>query len=383
MFTDNGRHRVLQPLSRTDRLLLSTEHGISRSYRIRERLHDGGVYRTFWFSDRDDAQAFLYAAITGSLRYEKELWRLPNPRWEPAEWVDVTYDFVTFNSITSTNAANQTFNVPADFNPGNNAIQCIGTGGAAGASGLASATVSAGGGGAGGWGQVVNAGLTPNGTATFLLNVGANGPLSTAGTSNNGGSSSNTWMRIDGGATAPANSTQGALGSAGTGGAAGTGTQGGGTGGNVNIGSSTNNGGNGGGATASVSAAAGGGGGAAGPNGVGGTATSPTNTNSSGGNGDNNTGGGGGGTATNGSNGTEIDTVHSTGAGGGGGGALSGTAGSGGLYGGGGGAVAQNNSTVRAGSGGQGLIVVSYTPIFFFGTDFPQTFVSKIRVVGY
>jgi hypothetical protein len=123
--------RLLQPLSRLDRRLLSTERGIERRYRIRERLNDGAVYRTFWFDDRDDADAFLWAAITGSLRYERDLWRLPVPCWEPG-WPDVTYDFVTQAALTSVSAGNQNYTVASDFNAANNNIQAVGSGGSGG-----------------------------------------------------------------------------------------------------------------------------------------------------------------------------------------------------------------------------------------------------------
>jgi hypothetical protein len=361
---------VLAEPSRAERRLLSVEHGVTRHYRIRELLSDGAVHRTFWFSDRGDADAFLWAAISGSLQYERELWRLPVPCWEPS-WPDVTYDFVTNVSITSTSGSNQNYTVPSDWNPANNSIQAVGSGGSgAVTNGIGSA---AGGGGGGGWGQVTNAGLTPGGSAAFFLNVGGVGPVTSL--SANGSAGSPTWMRTDGGTTAPGTAAQGVLGATGGGATNGSGTVGGGVAGTANVGSSTNNGGSGGAAIGSAACASGGGGGAGGPSGAGGSPAAPTDTWAAGGNGDNNFGGGGGAVqGGNGSPGGEIDGIGVTGSGGGGAGLIaSGTAGSGGnAGGGGGGATYTTSSTNRAGSGGNGLIVLKYTPSIPIGFNMPM-----------
>lgn len=94
------------------------------------------------------------------------------------------------------------------------------------------------------------------------------------------------------------------------------------------------------------------GGGAAGPNGNGNSGNA-----SVGGSGDNGYGGTGGLLEGNGGNGTEWDATHGSG-GGGGPGQNGNTGGNGGLYGGGGGIAASPNPV--GGSGGQGLIVVTY-----------------------
>src|SRR5689334_21016397 len=52
---------------------------------ITARLHDGHIAWRGWFDDRDDADAFFYAAIAGSLRVERALWDLPAEVWTPRE----------------------------------------------------------------------------------------------------------------------------------------------------------------------------------------------------------------------------------------------------------------------------------------------------------
>lgn len=114
---------------------------------------------------------------------------------------------------------------------------------------------------------------------------------------------------------------------------------------------------NAGGAGANPSSNDGGaGGGSAGPNGAGGNGSGTT-----GGTGDN-THGGIGGIANNaGANGTEFDSTH--GSGGGGGGGSSADGGIGGHYGAGGGGGAESNH--NGGSGYQGVIVITYTPLTY------------------
>jgi hypothetical protein len=349
----------------------SAERGIRRSWRLTARSYDGTIRWRGWFSDREDADAFLFSMACGSLRFESELWILPTPRWHPFIDEDVTYELVTFNSVTSTSGSNQSYSVPADFNAANNTIQCIGGGGGGGA---AAGTNGGGGGGPGGaWASISNAGLTPSGTATFFLGTAASGG-SAPNTTASGGAGANTWMRIDGGSTAPASTAQGVLAEGGGQGGVATGVVGtgiGGTGGRTanSIGASKNAGGSGGNGVAASGPAGGGGGGAGGPNGAGNTGLAGSSNGATGGSGDAGSGGSAGtgssGGLTAGGAGTEIDAVHSTGSGGGGGGrsGTTGTAAAGGNYGaGGGGSGCPAGNTAVGGSATSGLIVVSYTP---------------------
>src|SRR3954452_20877814 len=64
-------------------------------FRLRARLDNGRVGWCGWFDDRSDADAFLWAIATDTLRYERELWRLPSPWWDAGIGPDVAYDFTT------------------------------------------------------------------------------------------------------------------------------------------------------------------------------------------------------------------------------------------------------------------------------------------------
>jgi hypothetical protein len=282
--------------------------------------------------------------------------------------------------------------VPADWNSSNNTMKTIGGGG----SGSTAAGNNDGGGGGGGYSKLVNLSLTAGGSATFQVGVG--GAASTSGT--------DTWFN---GASFGASSV-GAKGGSSTGSF--TGGVGGSSG--SGIGTTVFSGGAGGTST-NINNGAGGGGGAAGPNGNGqaggasalnpgaggggaGGGSSTAGSDGSGNNGgaggtaqDGTAGGaggvsgvsaptagshgsGGGGGANidftrepgaNGGNGIEFDATHGAGGGGGGSGGHSAvdnpiTGGAGGLYGGGGGGGAFNGGT--GGAGGDGLIVITYTP---------------------
>lgn len=366
---------ILPQLSRFDKQRVSAEHGVYRHYRVRELLADGAVHRTFWFTDRDDADAFLWAAVTGSLRYERALWHMAIPIWEPPS-ADVVYDFATEVKILTISNTVQYWTVPSDFNRGNNTVQAIGSGGGAGCAGYPNG--ACGGGGGGGWARIKNAPLSPGSSAPFMCQAGGVGAY--AITTAPGYPGMPSWMRTDGSTSPPTNYTNGVQGGEGGGGATGVNTVAGGfaggTGGAANIGTETFLGGAGGAAGGSGGLAAGGGGaGAAGPYGTAPQPAFASNLGQVGSQGDNGMGGPGGGHASGGGNGTEIAAGY--GSGGGGGGLLhsgGGTSGSGGIAGGGGGGASSNveNTGVRGGSGGQGAIFIIYAPSKFSGGNMPM-----------
>lgn len=373
----------------------SNQSGMRVKFVLMARTHDG-ERKNFWFDDRDDADAFLYALITGSLVYERELWRLPTPEWHPYfdgliyEWFAVT------EFLTSPTGSNQTWNRPADWNNANNSIQTIGAGASGGLRHSATKGHPTGGGG-GAYNTATN--VTADATETYQ--IGAGGALITqTGTTEliqNGNVGGDTWF----GNTALAGSLCGSKG--GTGGNSGTGSQNGGAGGVAASGvGSGSDGGRGGNLTGASGRGASGGGGAAGGSGAGnagGDSTSTSDgTTTAGGAGNAGTGGGGtagtaGAPATGGAggNGTNFDATHGSGGGGGGGTDSTGTAtgGAGGTYGGASGgaqvlAGASRTTTVNAAS--SGIIVIIYTPaaFTFFGThqEFPQAH-FKWNLVGY
>lgn len=304
------------------------------TFRIRGRLRDGAVKWQGLFEDREDADAFLFALVTGSLRYERELWELPTPHWRP-EFIplDLVYDFAT--TVLFTNTATTSWTVPGDYsNVAANKAYCIG-GGGNGTNGNNGGM----GGGGGGYAEQTNISLTVGASITIQV----------------GGVATDTWFNganlaasscgAQGGTNAPFNNN-------------------GAGGGATSVGSLKNAGGNGGNSTSTGS---GGGGGAGGPNGTGGTAASASGTQgTNGGAGDNAMGGAGGsgGSANtnggNGSPGTEI--VSNIGSGGGGGGAGVGPTGSpdggnAGNYGAAGGGYWSNGGQHQ---GAQGVIAFTY-----------------------
>lgn len=383
-------------------------------FRLQAKLNDGHIKWTGIFEDRDDADEFLYAMAKETLKYDKFLWSLCFPNWNPDIGENLIYEFATITYRTTTGAG--TFTVPSDWNNNNNKIEVIGGGGGGGTGYLeTNPELSAGAGGAAGGGAYsVKNNVTLTRGSSLNCSVGTGGAIATAG--------GDTWIRTDGGAaSAPTSVAQGCLakggargvtatdsnpGAAGAGGAAASG-----------YGDTKYSGGSGG---QSYSAFGMGGGGAGGPNGNGasggysvyntasggggngGGYTGGVSTTSNGGNGGNNylnTGGGNGGTGqavavagTNGGgggagsftyptgakggNGIEWDSTH--GSGGGGGGGSSGlnrdnlNAGGGGLYGGGGAGGGGGNSTGLGGTGAQGIIVATYEPVKISGFNMPM-----------
>ena len=318
-----------------------------------------------------------------------------------------------------TTVGSGTFTVPSNWNSSDNTIEAIG-GGGAGASEDSGSGGAGGGGGGGEYRRAVNVsytgghsitiqigqGGTPTsgsngnpGTATFIKNdsnsanvVLANGGsggialLSGAGGGAGGTGGTGTAANHDGGAGGSgANAFSGGAGG-GAGGPGGTGAQGGaggdgghkpgaGGGGNGGGGVGTSapaTGGNGGAGGTDVASNSGGTGGAEGTTGVSGNA--PTTGGGGGGGGGDATGTGALGGAG-GQGGTGLDWNSSYGSGGGGGGGGFGTSsggvggggsgGHGGSYGGGGGGSGGDASVrtlTNGGVGGQGILVITYSP---------------------
>jgi hypothetical protein len=342
-------------------------------FRVRARLNDGSVRWRGFFDIRDDFDAFLWAIANDTLRLEPGLWRLPTPAWHPDLGKGTSFDFATLTFLTSPTGSNQNWTVPFDWNSASNFIDALG-GGASGGAGQPTGTST--GGAGGGWARLNNVSLTPNATQVYFIG-GGGAAASTGGGNVNGNNGVNSWLRIDGGSTAPGSTSNGVLGcgsNAGLGGASNTATNGG-TSPGGSVGNSTNNGGRGGNLTGTVTGLrnSSGGGGAGGPNGAGNTGTdaaNPSGTNTNGGSGDAGSGGSAGANSA-GGNGTEWDGSH--GSGGGGSGDLSAGRGrAGGNYGGGGGGNADASGTVPSGAGIQGIIAISYTPTFRMAFNSPM-----------
>lgn len=335
-------------------------------FRLRSRLSDGFIAWQGLFEDRDDADAFLYAIATGSLINQPDIWRLPTPMWHPDFGVDVTFEFATTVTLTTTGTANS-WTVPSDWTSADNRIHCIG-GGASGAAvnSLSTGVKYASGGGGGGYGSNQNVSLTGGASITYGVGIGGVFKRVTSVGATNGSSGGDTYFN----AASYAAATFGAKGGVNGIGRLANVTTNGGAGG-VGKGTFSNTGGNGGNITAAGSfSKATGGGGAAGPSGSG---VSGTNTataahgGTDGGAGDNSLGGAGGlAGQNNGGAGTEISAGVGSGGGGGGNGVQTGspTAGDGGAYGAGSGG-ASGSSTVTSGSGRQGIIILVYNPQLF------------------
>lgn len=385
-------------------------------FRLTARTHDGLIVWRGFFDDRADADVFLHAIATGSIRYDRKLWSLPNETWTPrerygnvgftGELLDpgLVYDFATITYLTSGAGSNQTWTVPSDWNASNNTVEAIG----GGASGHGQYQVAGGGGAGGDYAKSVNlTGLTPGGSVTYRCGAGATGGT---GASTAGGDSwfndtafPTTGQRVGakGGAAATSSGASagntandyatgtgnakyaggggGALSSnAGSGGGGAAGPAGAGKDGGTTSGSNQGGGGGGGSGNGSAGAANSGTTGGAGgnnSNGTGGGAASsstPNNGSSSSGYG---AGGGSGGGASGSSNvggiggsGQEWDSTH--GSGGGGGGATAHTngnstkGGASGSYGGGagGGGCSGVGSNSIGGNSAQGIVVPTYTP---------------------
>ncbi len=156
-------------------------------FRLTGRLDDGCIAWRGWFDDREDADAFLFAVLTGSIMVDLELWRLPAPNWHPDFGEHLIYDFAAVTFLTTTGAG--TYTVPGDWNNLNNKVETVG-GAGGGARGQNGVTFGAGGGG-GAYSAVTNLVLTPGASAT--TNVGAAGPGG-ATASSGGSTGGDTWF---------------------------------------------------------------------------------------------------------------------------------------------------------------------------------------------
>lgn len=332
---------------------------------LKAKAHDGYVVWCGCFEDRDDADAFLYALISGSIRYERELWRLPSPEWHPGISTDLIYEFLT-QTILTTTGSNQTYTSPSDWDNNNNQIECLG---GAGSGGRTSATVHATGGGAGAYSAITNFSFASPGTTTATYRVGAGGAsvASSSGSSagNAGGAS---WFNNTADPGNGSDNTQCSAAGGGAG-AGGSGSQNGGAAGasTSSWGQTKYSGGRGGNLTGASGQGASGGGGAAGPAGAGGDGVDSaltTAVETGGGSANNGTTAGAPAGNNNGSSGSEFAAFYGCGSGGGGRYRAGSTnAGNGGNYGGaGGGASSPNSSTSTSGAGRQGLIVIEYEP---------------------
>lgn len=284
-----------------------------------------------WFESRDDADAFLWAAVTRTLHIQRSLCHIPNPIWSPGWYKDedIVWQYATTNYFTSGTSTT----IPSDWNSASNTITAIG-GGANGADGTFDGkTGYAGvGGGGGACSRVTNQSYTASASRTRQI----------------GASGTDTFLKDDG------NSTNAVLAK----GAGSAGTQ---AGGDAASGTGTTkySGGNG----YAVSAADGGGGG--------GAASATANGSNATGTGGANSGSGasGGSANTNGSAGTELGSGY--GAGGGGGAGTGANVGkNGGNYGGGGGGGSAGGSTIAGGVAAGGLLVMEYTPAAGMKTGF-------------
>lgn len=353
-------------------------------FRVRARLNDGYVKWCGWFDDRADFDAFLWAIATGSLQYERELWRLPSPWWDPEFGEDVTYEFVT--QVFLSTASSSPYTSPSDWNNASNSIETLGAGASGGANRASVGTGLASGGGGGAWNKILTFSFASPGTTTAVFTVGVGGTtVQKTGTdgSTTGNAGGDTFFN---GATLGASSVGSKGGGAGQAGTAVTVNGGTGGVGASGVGTSSNDGGRGGNLSGTVnSRCKTGGAGAAGSTGAGNQGvdlSSGTNVTSDGGSGDAGSGGSAGVASTSaGGNGTEWDGTHGSG---GGGGAASGTAFAGGNYGGGGGG-AVSTSTANSGAGIGGQIYLQYTPtgVTFFGGQIFELPGRKSAVIGY
>ena len=247
--------------------------------------------------------------------------------------------------LTTTGA--NTWSVPSDWNSSANSIEIVGGGASAG--------------GGGGYAKATNVSLTPGGTVGYQISPG--------GATTTGGSGG-----ISAGDTYFCNSTSNCASIGDT--AVKVGAKGGLTASNGGAASSAIGGAGGGmlnpGGPYAYSGGAsnGGGGGAAGPNGNG-----VNSSGTSGGSGDNGYGSAGAAPGIAVAVGTEWDSTHGSGGGSGG---QNGVTKAGGLY--GGGSAGSGLSTT--GAGGQGLIVISYTPSAGGGGGGDSTPAPKFQIIG-
>lgn len=354
--------REWMPPSRAQKKTFCGDEDRTR-FRLKAKAHDGYAVWVGWFENRNDADAFLFALVSGSLHCERELWRLPTPEWHPGISTDLVYEFVT-QTILLTTGSNQTYTSPSDWNNASNQIECLGGGGSGGRMGSSTAGHPTGGGGAA-YSLISNFTFASPGTTQATYRVAAQVGGQSGTTTVNGTDGEATWFNDT---VNPGSGSSNAKCSAagGLGGTTGTGSRNGGAGGaaSASWGQTKYDGGRGGNLTGASGLGGSGGGGSAGPSGAGGNGVDSSSTSTvqtAGGSANNGTTAGGSAT-NNGSGGNEFATNRGCGSGGGGAaGTFSRDAGNGGNYGGGGGAAGAG-STANSGAGMQGLIVIEYTP---------------------
>lgn len=291
-------------------------------FTVSAATQDGKVFWKGTFESRDDADAFLFAAVKHTLRVERALHDLPRPMWSPGFYPDdlIVWQYATINYFTSGTSTT----IPSDWNNSINTITAIGGAGSAGSSTFDGKNwTSANGGGGGACSRISNQSYTASATRTRQI----------------GAADQDTFLKADDNSTNAILAKGGtAYSGGGSGGAAGSG-----------VGTTKFSGGN----TGSSSGAQGGGGG--------GAASYTANGNSGSGTGGGNSGSGAGGGSTGGigGNGTELGSSNGAGAGGGGGDGAGG--GNGGNYGGSGGGAGAGAGAAGGTSRG-GILAMEYTP---------------------
>lgn len=167
---------------------------------IRAKSNDGVYVWGGYFDDREDFDAFLWALINKTLKYERALWDLPTPTWQPYLGELITYEFFGTSFLTIAGST-RTYNVPVDWTL-NNKVYCIGGGGGGGLSVLINrsgtyAAEAAAGGGGGGYALKRNVSLTAGGTCQYYIAAGGN-PSPGANTWFNGTSGTNCCLAASG-----------------------------------------------------------------------------------------------------------------------------------------------------------------------------------------
>lgn len=267
--------RQWMPSSRAVKKDQFGENSIRVIFVLTARLSDGSVFWKGVFEDRDDADAFLFSVVSGSIAIEKELWRLPKPHWDICFGLELSYSFATLTFLSSPTGSNQTgWTVPNDWNNLNNSIEVVGAGGGGGVSRQANGTDTRGAGGGGGaYSKITNLTLTKGSTPTWYVGASATAVSRTTNGVTTGNTGGDTYFN----GTTLAGASVGAKG--GAGGTAATGAQAtGGAGGasSSGIGTTKYSGGTAGNCTGASGGyiMATGGGGAAGQNGNGGNSNS-------------------------------------------------------------------------------------------------------------
>lgn len=353
-------------------------------YRVRGYFADREGHRLshrffarHFLDDPEEAEDF-WARLRRSEAGEIDRW----PSWLPSldEYPGLSYELATVTFLTASPGSNQTYTSPEDWDDSNNTIEAIGAGASGGRARLDSFTftLAASGGGGGAYQKHENFSFAVPGTTQATYRVGAKGVGGTTAngvtSAVNGTAGGDTWFdgATYGAATVGAKGGSGGLASVASDDVSGA------SGGQASSGIGNSTGYNGGGSGSVTNLVSTGGGGAGGPSGAGGTSGNVNAGYSDGGAGGNGAGGAGGTStdqadAEDGANGTEWDASHGSGGGGGCTGVIGApnlTAGAGGSYGAGsgGGVIAKGAGapTITTKDGGQGLIVVTYTPLVGF-----------------